>query len=58
MARLPLEFHPGARIDALESYDWYAKRAKAIANHPGWTNEGAGEERYVRSESVCISERR
>jgi len=31
MARLPLEFHPGARIDALESYDWYAERSQKAA---------------------------
>ena len=27
MARLPLEFHPDARIEALEAYDWYAERS-------------------------------
>jgi plasmid stabilization system protein ParE len=26
MAELPLEFHPDARADALEAYDWYAER--------------------------------
>ncbi len=31
MARLPLEFHPGARIDALKSYDWYAERSQNAA---------------------------
>ncbi len=32
MANLPLEFHPDARIDALEAYDWYAERSQDAAN--------------------------
>lgn len=31
MAKLPLEFHPDARIDALEAYEWYAKRSENAA---------------------------
>jgi plasmid stabilization system protein ParE len=31
MASLPLEFHPDARIDALEAYDWYAERSQEAA---------------------------
>ena len=32
MARLPLEFHPDARIDAIEAYDWYAGRSQQAAD--------------------------
>ena len=32
MARLPLEFHPDARMDAIEAYDWYAKRSQQAAD--------------------------
>ena len=32
MARLPLEFHPDARIDAIEAYDWYAGRSQKAAD--------------------------
>ena len=32
MARLPLEFHPDARIDALEAYEWYAVRSQEAAD--------------------------
>jgi plasmid stabilization system protein ParE len=28
---VPLEFHPGARIDVLKSYDWYAERSQKAA---------------------------
>jgi len=31
MDRLPLEFHPDARIDAIEAYDWYAERSQQAA---------------------------
>ncbi|MGA2064730.1 MAG: type II toxin-antitoxin system RelE/ParE family toxin [Thermoguttaceae bacterium] len=31
MARLPLQFHPDARIDALAAYDWYAERSRNAA---------------------------
>jgi len=32
LSRLPLEFHPDARIDALEAYDWYAERSQQAAD--------------------------
>ena len=32
MTRLPLEFHPEARIDAFEAYDWYAERSQLAAD--------------------------
>jgi len=32
MARLQLEFHPDARLDALEPYDWYAERSQQAAD--------------------------
>ena len=32
MAELPLEFHPGARTDAIEAYDWYAERSPTAAH--------------------------
>jgi len=32
MARLPLEFHPDARTDAIEAYDWYAERSQQAAD--------------------------
>ncbi len=32
MVRLPLEFHPDARIDAFEAYDWYAQRSQNVAD--------------------------
>jgi plasmid stabilization system protein ParE len=32
VARLPLEFHPDARIDAIEAYDWYAERSQQAAD--------------------------
>lgn len=32
MARLPVEFHPDARIDAIEAYDWYAERSQQVAD--------------------------
>ena len=31
MDNLPLEFHPDARIEALEAHDWYAERSKSAA---------------------------
>ena len=31
MAELPLEFHPDARWDAIEAYDWYAERSQQAA---------------------------
>jgi plasmid stabilization system protein ParE len=31
MARLPLEFHPDARVDALDAFDWYAERSRQAA---------------------------
>jgi len=63
MARLPLEFHPDARIDALDAYDWYAERSqqaadafqeelqhagRAIQNAPErWANYMFGTRRYL-----------
>jgi toxin ParE1/3/4 len=32
MAELPLAFHPDARIEALDAYDWYAERSLNAAN--------------------------
>ena len=32
MASPPLKFHPDARIDALEAYDWYAERSQEAAD--------------------------
>ena len=32
MAELPLQFHPDARVDALEAFDWYAERSQEAAN--------------------------
>ncbi len=32
MANLPLFVHPDARIDALETYDWYAQRSQQVAD--------------------------
>ena len=32
MAKLPLEFHPDARIEALEAYEWYAERSQSAAD--------------------------
>jgi toxin ParE1/3/4 len=31
MANLPLEFHPEARLEAIEAYDWYAERSLEAA---------------------------
>ena len=31
MGKLPLEFHPDARIEALEAHDWYAERNSLAA---------------------------
>jgi toxin ParE1/3/4 len=31
MARRPLEFHPDARLDAFEAFDWYAERSQRAA---------------------------
>ena len=31
MDYLPLEFHPDARIEALEAHDWYAERSNSAA---------------------------
>jgi toxin ParE1/3/4 len=31
MSRLSLEYHPLARFDAIEAYDWYAERSQAAA---------------------------
>jgi toxin ParE1/3/4 len=31
MAKLPLDFHPDARIDAVEAYRWYAERSQDAA---------------------------
>lgn len=31
MGKLPLEFHPDARIEALEAHDWYVKRSTLAA---------------------------
>ena len=31
MAKLPLEFHPDARIDLLEAYQWYGERSEHAA---------------------------
>jgi toxin ParE1/3/4 len=32
MARLPLEVHPDARMDAIEAYAWYAERSASAAD--------------------------
>ena len=32
MSRLSLEFHPDARADVLEAYDWYANRSQTAAD--------------------------
>ena len=32
MTSWPMEFHPDARIDAIEAYDWYAKRSREAAD--------------------------
>ncbi len=32
MARLQLEFHPDARLDAIAAYDWYAERSQQAAD--------------------------
>jgi toxin ParE1/3/4 len=32
MAKLPLQFHSGARMDAFEAFDWYAKRSQNAAD--------------------------
>ena len=32
MSRLSLEFHPDARADVLEAYDWYADRSQIAAD--------------------------
>jgi plasmid stabilization system protein ParE len=63
MASLPLEFHPDARIDALQAYDWYAERSqdaadsfqeelqdagRAIRQSPErWANYLSGTRRYL-----------
>ena len=63
MARLPLEFHPDARTDAFEAYDWYAERSleaadafqeelqdarRAIQHSPErWANYLLGTRRYL-----------
>lgn len=31
MGSLPLEFHPDARLEALEAHDWYAERSPSAA---------------------------
>jgi len=31
MNNLPLEFHPDARVEALEAHDWYAVRRPSAA---------------------------
>ena len=31
MTKLPLMFHPDARIDALDAYDWYFQRSPHAA---------------------------
>jgi plasmid stabilization system protein ParE len=42
MARLPLQFHPDARIDALAAYDWYAARSQNAADSFQEELENAG----------------
>jgi plasmid stabilization system protein ParE len=32
MSRLSLEFHPDARVDVLEAYDWCAQRSEIAAD--------------------------
>lgn len=32
MPELPLEFHPEAREEAIEAYDWYAQRSQSAAD--------------------------
>jgi plasmid stabilization system protein ParE len=32
MDRLPLAFHPDARVDAMEAYKWYASRSQDAAD--------------------------
>ena len=32
MAKLPIEFHPDARTEVLEAFDWYAQHSEAVAN--------------------------
>lgn len=32
MTKLPIDFHPDARTEALEAYDWYAERSQEAAN--------------------------
>ena len=32
MDKKPLEFHPDARLEALEAYDWYAERSLDVAD--------------------------
>jgi toxin ParE1/3/4 len=31
MARLPPEFHPDARSEVLDAFEWYARRSSAVA---------------------------
>lgn len=63
MASRPLEFHPDARLEALEAYDWYAERnsdaakafqeelenaGRAIQSHPElWASYLFGTRRYL-----------
>jgi toxin ParE1/3/4 len=32
MANLPIEFHPEARLEAIDAFDWYAGRSQEAAN--------------------------
>ncbi len=47
MAKLPVEFHPDARGDVLEAFDWYAERS-AIQEFPDlWAGYLFGTRRYL-----------
>ncbi|MEQ8785394.1 MAG: type II toxin-antitoxin system RelE/ParE family toxin [Pirellulaceae bacterium] len=63
MASLPLEFHPEARLETFEAFDWYAARSmeaahafqqeladagRAIQSHPElWASYLFGTRRYL-----------
>lgn len=32
MSELPLQFHPAARLEVLDAYDWYAERSRDAAD--------------------------
>jgi toxin ParE1/3/4 len=42
MAKLPLEFHPEARLEAIKAYDWYAERSQNVADAFGDELQDAG----------------